>query len=305
MLAWAMYTMGTVCTYCVATYAANIVILLAVILLYKRLKKEGGLSVVRQALSVFSYGKKTPDQNAVFLMAALTTLFICANVLLTTYVLKVESDGDIQVKLKEFYAQLPVDVDLPPGIMVYGKAGAPVKIDVFTDFLCTACYKFHQVEDEVVGNYGDQVSVSYYNFPLDKACNRYMQSTPYPNSCLASRAALAAEELGVFEQYAERHYRAFPQIYHAFDPNVISQLSGGLAPGPAFINAMNSGKVVSRVVREIDLARRLDVSATPTLFINGRRFVGSPGKELLEKMIETEISRARIKRIKERVNPLD
>ena len=192
-----------------------------------------------------------------------------------------------------------------PGLAIHDPKTALVDIKVFTDFLCTACYKFHEIESEVVKDYGDWVSVTYYNYPLDAVCNSDLKRSIYRNSCLSSRAILASQHLGFLDEYWTRHFMAYREIYKTYEETTAWRLAAGLADRQAFTAMMHSPAVDQQLTRDVELAQKLKIQATPTLFINGRLYVGSPGKELLVKIIETEINKDRIDRIKRRLNPLD
>jgi predicted DsbA family dithiol-disulfide isomerase len=83
------------------------------------------------------------------------------------------------------------------------------------------------------------------------------------------------------------------------------KLASGLIDGQRFATLMASTRVDGRLRQDIESAERIEIRATPTLFINGRRFVGNPGRGLMEKIVETEVQRRRIERFKNRINPLD
>ena len=62
-------------------------------------------------------------------------------------------------------------------------------------------------------------------------------------------------------------------------------LSSGLADPWAFSTALRSGATGALLSRDLELARRYRVTATPTLFINGRRIEGVPPDEVLVQLV--------------------
>lgn len=304
-LAWAMYRIDAICYYCVATYAVNLAILGLAILLTVRLKRIGDHRFLGHVRGLLKPGRMNPDQRAAALMGLIGTLLVFANVFWITNALKVQSQGDVATRLQQFYDQPVEELNPPAGIQAFGPDRAPIHIRVFTDFLCTACYQYHEVESEILSKYPDRVRVSYYNFPLDGNCNPAVSQTVYRNACVAARAMIAADQADVFQPYAERFYDAYPRIYRSFNQTVAEKLASGLIDGQRFATLMASTRVDGRLQQDIESAERIEIRATPTLFINGRRFVGNPGRGLMEKIVETEVQRRRIERFKNRINPLD
>ena len=96
-----------------------------------------------------------------------------------------------------------VVAELPPGDAgkaapyVYGRADAPVTISEFADFECPACAQFATLtEPDVRKRLADagQVSVRFYDFPLDQ----------HRNSVLASLSAACAADQNKFWEMHDR-----------------------------------------------------------------------------------------------------
>jgi len=60
-----------------------------------------------------------------------------------------------------------------------------------------------------------------------------------------------------------------------------------------FTSSLDTGKHAANIERDKKLAVDLDLYATPTFFINGRRVIGERPYEYLKKIIDEELSNAR------------
>ena len=72
------------------------------------------------------------------------------------------------------------------------------------------------------------------------------------------------------------------------------QLDAGARNGideQRFRELMNSDATSRRLEEHIRLAKQLGVDATPTLFINGRKMVGVPRIDILDRIMKNELTR--------------
>ena len=158
-------------------------------------------------------------------------------------------------------AQAPQD-DAP---CVGGKPGAPVKIEVFSDYQCPACRIFYlETMRHVLSDYADagKVCVVYHEFPLSM----------HPHAPQAARYGHAAMKLGVRQWFqvtdalfqAQDQWAASGQL----EPVVAAALSKEdmervrkLAQDPALNDAIR---------QDIELGRKLEVNSTPTFFLTAK-----------------------------------
>jgi hypothetical protein len=78
-----------------------------------------------------------------------------------------------------------------------GDPAAPLTINVFTDFLCSACYQFYNTEKYLITKFSGKINIIYHHYPLDQSCNPSVSKTIYPNSCISAQAMQAAAGLWV------------------------------------------------------------------------------------------------------------
>ncbi|MET0790370.1 MAG: thioredoxin domain-containing protein [Polyangiaceae bacterium] len=161
-----------------------------------------------------------------------------------------------------------------------GPAGAPVLIVEFADFECPACGAARPLLDELYKTYEGQMRFVFKNVPL--SIHQYAEK--------AARAGVAAHKQNKFW---EMHAVLFDNQQHLEQPNVeLLAKSIGLDM-PRFLADRDSEAVADFVARDRKQGERLELSSTPTMFINGRKFESSGEfKEDLDDWVQLEIKLA-------------
>jgi len=166
----------------------------------------------------------------------------------------------------------------------YGKAGAPVTIVVYGDFQCPVC----KVEAEVmrknlVQSFPDKVQVYFKDFPLESI---------HPWARAASNAGRC-----IYKQDPQAFWKFHDWIYENQDGVTPDTLNSKVMTwaGTSGIDAIQLGRCVDGKVTDKEVAqnmaegRSLGLDATPTLYINGRKFVGALEWPILQQLITLEI----------------
>ena len=296
-LAAMMIWLQTVCLLCLMTYGVNLALLTVVILWYRSLRQHGfSLSSWRQLLIITD--RDSPDKKVSAALYLLMVLLLGFAVFSSVYILGLrtaaapDSKQQIAKGVATFYSQ-GREIDhtaLPVSSLRIGAQRGKVEIAVFTDFLCSACYQFSKVERQIIARYGEQVSFSFYNYPLDQECNPDLQQTLYKSSCTAARAMVAASSLGFFPAYLESHFGQYSDLHNQYSLDKALDIAGPLTDRGVFAAAIGAGEVSSVITRDIELAKRFAVKATPTLFINGRRMEGVPSWEVMDAILKKELA---------------
>lgn len=167
------------------------------------------------------------------------------------------------------YEQGPVrQLDLA-GVPVKGPADAPVRVVEFSDFLCPFCRSLAGAFATFLPQSGNRVAVYFKNYPLDQACNPKLKTTVHAGACALALGALCAHDQGKFWPYHDKVYSAPPPAPSAKD---VGRLAGEAGLDAAALEAcLGSAKTRERLQAQIAEAETAGVTATPTLFINGRR----------------------------------
>ena len=145
------------------------------------------------------------------------------------------------------------------GLPARGPADAPFEVVVFSDFECPSCAELATVLDQVTTQYPGKIREVFMNYPLRS--HRYSRA--------AAAAALAA---GIQGRFWEFHDALFDN-YDKLNPQKINDIARDLKIDVARLNReMNHPEVMAALNRDASEVARLDVSGTPTVFVNGRIF---------------------------------
>jgi protein-disulfide isomerase len=152
----------------------------------------------------------------------------------------------------------------PPNC-VGGTLSAPIRLEIFSDFQCSACRTFYlEVIPEVVKKYGrsGKVCVLYNEFPLNG----------HPYSRKASRYSLAAQRIDrkLWLTVMDALYQRQPLWMS--DGNIDRALAGVVSARDLIRikNLAAQPSIDSAVGREIAYAEKNRVHATPTIFLTAR-----------------------------------
>ena len=166
-----------------------------------------------------------------------------------------------------------------------GTAGAPVAIVVFSDLQCPHCKgEAEMLRQNLIQNYPTQVRLYFKDYPLEGL-------HPW-----AKAAAMAGR--CVFQQKPDAFWQYHDWVFAHQDSLTADNLKDqvlGWAKDAKDVDAIKLGACIAgkttqaEVEKEIEEARALDVSGTPTMFINGRRISQTIDWPNLKNIIDTEI----------------
>ncbi len=289
-----------ICSLCIYTYLVNLAIF---ILLLFYFKNSANKDEVIKALKEF-FPAQESDKKAVTALSLITIFFLSFSVLAGSNIIKVRSgqdpsfDARIAGMVNDFYKDKPEIIEFPASSMAIGPDSAPLKIYVFSDFLCSACYKFYLHEKFILSKYRNRVQIIYYHYPLDSKCNSYMDSSVYENSCLASQAITGAAANNFFEEYLYSHFSDYSSISRDYNKekalaileSAVKQFRISGENEKNFKSIINAEKFDKEIYAHIELAEKHLIEATPTIFISGRKITGVPPREFLDRVVEIELS---------------
>ena len=166
-----------------------------------------------------------------------------------------------------------------------GTAGAPVAIVVFSDLQCPHCKgEAEMLRQNLIQNYPTQVRLYFKDYPLEGL-------HPW-----AKAAAMAGR--CVFQQKPDAFWQYHDWVFAHQDSLTADNLKDqvlGWAKDAKDVDAIKLGACIAgkttqaEVEKEIEEARALDVTGTPTMFINGRRISQTIDWPNLKNIIDTEI----------------
>lgn len=171
--------------------------------------------------------------------------------------------------------------DQQPG---FGAAAAPVALVVFSDFQCPVCKEEAQIlRKNLATSFGGKVRVVFKDFPLDSVHN------------WARTAAIAGR--CVFRQNPAAFWDFFDWVYENQGQIGMDNINSKLQTFATEkgLDGMQLGRCIDgkatepEVDKSIAEGRALQVAATPTVFVNGRRIEGAVQWQVLEQLINLEL----------------
>jgi len=170
--------------------------------------------------------------------------------------------AEIQRQVAAYYASFdrrgaPNPASFAPPL---GNADAPVTLIEVSDFTCPFCRQLRPRLEAFVKARADRVQLVYVPFPIES----------HPGALEAAQAAEWAREAGLFWPMHDALFEAV----HPLSQEELADVARGLGGDAASLReALESGRLLPKVRSAQAAARAVDVRATPTLFMNGRKLV--------------------------------
>ncbi|MCC7442136.1 MAG: thioredoxin domain-containing protein [Bdellovibrionales bacterium] len=165
-----------------------------------------------------------------------------------------------------------------------GPAEAAITIVKFSDFQCPACKVGAQSIHPLSHRFPGKIRIVYRHFPLDPACNRGMDRPLHPAACQAARVSHCAFRKGKFKEAYEALFEHQEDLVKD-GPAAIAAKATGIPI--AELEACATGSdAQTAIARDVEDGMALEVSATPTFFINGRKVPGGLPTDLWIEVIE-------------------
>jgi protein-disulfide isomerase len=144
---------------------------------------------------------------------------------------------------------------------IKGNKEAKVAIVEFSDFQCPYCSRLQPTLKEVLKIYPNDVKLVYKDFPLSF----------HKQAMNASKASRAAGEQGKFWEMHDLIFEKYNSLTDASFDEFAAKLNLDMEK---FKSDYSSNKYDKLIQEDINLARKVGVSGTPTLYINGKRMRG-------------------------------
>lgn len=157
---------------------------------------------------------------------------------------------------------------------VKGDPKASVVIVEFADFECPYCKMASGLIDGVAAKYGDDVAIYFKQFPL----------SAHQNAQLAAQASVAAHNQGKFWQMHDALFNNQKSLSEAKIMSLAQRTGLNMSK---FKKDLRSDATRNYVARDKMDGEEAGMTGTPTLFFNGKRYLG----ELTEKALSAEVER--------------
>ena len=164
-----------------------------------------------------------------------------------------------------------------------GSDQARVQVVEFVDFQCPSCKAMSATIDILRREYQDRVLFVFKNYPLDSSCNSNMRGSAHEFACAIAVMARCAGRFGKFWQF---HDLAFAEQRDA-NTDKVGQWAGKVGLNSEQIKScQRSADIKKKIKDDIAAGSKIGVEGTPTLFINGRKYLGSAQIDQLRREID-------------------
>ena len=253
-----IFKINKLCILCLITYFIDLAIALTAVSCNI---KQLGLSIKNTVLD-FIDGAKTYPKTFIILLI-MGTSFLCYSGITDNFVPHVKRYKNLMKYRNIKYNPYRVSGN------ELGDKDAKVVIELYSDFVCPICYvnniMIHQAVKELSG-----IKIIHHNLPFDKECNKYIPVNMHPGACFMSRVAIAARNQGKYWNMSSLLYENQPKTLIR-----VAELANSLNMDPQeLFKDMGSEATVKEIEKEIDRADELNIDATPTMYINGDKYVG-------------------------------
>lgn len=175
-------------------------------------------------------------------------------------------------QLKDRVAQLKSD-ELLGASPTRGKAGSKLVLVEFSDFQCPYCGKAFDTVQQFMAAHGEEVTLVYKHLPLAEM---------HPAATSAALASWAAQQQGKFWEFHNAMFKGQEHLGEAFYTDTAKTLGLDL---DRFNKDRVSEAASAAIQRDLDLARKLNIEATPQFLLNAHPITGAAPLEEFEKVL--------------------
>lgn len=187
----------------------------------------------------------------------------------TAFLEKLKKEKNFKLALKS--PEQPVIKINSEGFPVKGKKGAKIQIVEFADYYCPHCKHAYEAFDGIMKKYSSKIELTFMDFPI-----RGEQSK------VIARGAFCAGKQGKFWEY---HGEAFTN-QEKLNDNSPGEFAKSLKLNESdFGKCLSSKEATDHVDKSAEEGRRIGVSGTPSIYINGKKVNGHDMADL-EKAIK-------------------
>ncbi len=174
--------------------------------------------------------------------------------------------------------------------LVIAKQGATVLVVKFNDYQCPACSQSYLSYKPILAKYAASnpgaVRVVMKDFPLHPNCNDGVKSVVHVAACDAAVAVRLARTHNRGEAMEEWLYTH----QDGMTPETVRKAAREVGQVTDF--EAKYASTIEQVKVDVALGRQLQVSSTPTFFVNGVKFNGAIGPQFFDEAIAYELQHA-------------
>ena len=289
----AIQILGVICIECIGMYIGTMLAWFGLFPSIEIKIRRTPMFIINYIRSIF--GKTRVDFKTNFFKYLVFTLFVFIIVTLSYPSIADKNTEDIDSRtsdnmIKAFFLQSGYEIPINAEWPVWGNPKGKVKIVEFSEFQCPYCKVAALNIKPYLYEFRKDVAYYFVNYPLDSSCNKYMTRQMHPNACIAAAAALCANKYGNFWGYHDDVFRNQKMLSKKYLVDLASEY--GWDP-KEFEGCMADPSINKLIQKDVELADKIHVSGTPTIFINNKKFKHWRDQDLLRKVIKEEIKRSK------------
>lgn len=196
--------------------------------------------------------------------------------------LQAERDDEIVPQLVAELKKTPPRALSLPDAPKKGPDDAEVVLIEFGDFECSHCARLFETLGEYTASTDRSVQVIFAHYPIGSACNPDVQDL-HKHACAAATAAECASTQGKFWEYAALLFANQGDLDDDDLRDYATQVGLDVA---AYETCLRDPATAARIAQDIALGGEIEITGTPTFFINGYRAPGGLPASALAKVID-------------------
>lgn len=297
LLVYSLFFVKSICPLCLITYFITWISLILVFMVTKSIKKEKSIPLNPfTILNKFGKSKKNIYSLPKFILSLTIPIFLSATMTFffnqSVKAKEVNSDRKkLDQKIAEFLdkyeKEFKKNINLSPYPWL-GGTEAPVTMVEFSDFMCPYCARLAPALKNLIKQNKGSIRLKFMNLPLDKSCNKYMKKQLHHGSCEMAKGAICADKQG---RFWVMHDLLFSLKKHKISRKDILSAARTIDLKMAeFSRCMSSRATQKQLESEIEEAEQLEISGTPTVYINGKK-APSIHPLILNRIIDLELNK--------------
>ena len=187
----------------------------------------------------------------------------------------------------------PTAIDIPINKSAYSGLGedyrkgpddAKIVIVEFADYMCPGCGQTAPVLEDLHKQLGQRALFVFKNFPLSSQCNSSVSSDMHPYSCDIAKLARCSGAIGKFWDY---HLKAFAEQSRASKEKAKEWGKEVGLTDAQMDQCLTSKDILEKIRDDANVANKAGVNSTPTIYINGRKYLGERSAQAMRAAIES------------------
>lgn len=271
LLAVQIFSVKSICLMCLGTYVATAICFAMAALMAEG---EGGSRIKVLLLGPAAWGRWSGKALTVSLAAVVAFVIVVS--LIPGYIVTSSQayrmyEGAIQQFYLNWKERPRRDLQIEDGDPTWGNPNAKIRIFEFSDFECPHCRRAAFTIHTALQPFKDKVLFIFKHFPLDSTCNPKLNYELHPGSCNLARLGYCAVKQDKFWKYHDLVFlKLRDEDFRTSWANIVDLLSPVMSK-EEIAKCLQDENSLQNVNSSIRLGINLDVSATPTVYIDGKQ----------------------------------